>query len=176
MFRVQPTLVILFCATVVTSAVGCGGSTSSSNPTSPSAAPPAPSTGTTTATRGPVPPILIAPADQAFFRQNDPATGCRQDPVWGYGIRVMFSWNAVPGATSYIINMFHPEASQPLVQESVTGTQFDLVRCTTVLGSPDNWKWRVSSFNTTTGAGDWSTTRTINFTECRIGNRPCGSQ
>ena len=88
---------------------------------------------------------------------------------------MMFSWNAVPDATSYFLNMYHPEASQSLVNEAVTGTQFDLIRCTTVLGSADNWKWRVRSFNTITGVGEWSAVRTINFTECMIGDRPCGA-
>jgi hypothetical protein len=139
---------------------GCGGQ--ESGPTAPT-----PTLGV---------PTLLAPDDYAFFRQNDPETGCRADPVWGYGFRVPFAWTPVRNATAYRVQMMHPDAFTPLVNEVVSAPQYELRRCTTVLGYGDNWKWKVRAIFASGAEGDWSATRTINFTECWIGDRPCGDQ
>lgn len=148
----QPTLVVLLAC------VGCAGH--SSGPTAPSAVLAA--------------PMLTAPQDQAYFRQNDPSSGCRLDPVWGYGFRIQFSWTQVREASGYRIHMMHPDAFAPFVDEIVPTTQYELRRCTTAIGLLDNWKWKVRAIGPGGIDGDWSAVRTLNFTDCRIDNRPCG--
>jgi hypothetical protein len=109
-------------------------------------------------------PILLEPQSQAFVKQNDPATGCRQDPVWGFGYQVTFTWTAVRGATGYRIFIIHPQAFAPLVDEIVSGTQYDRRRCTEILGFESGWQWKVRAVLPSGQEGDWSETRTINFT------------
>ena len=74
---------ILVCgaAAVSIALIGCGGGT----PTSPTTSP-APAGGATTANG----PVLMSPINGRYVQQNDPATNCRYDPVYGYGIKVAF--------------------------------------------------------------------------------------
>lgn len=109
-------------------------------------------------------PTLLEPQSQAFVKQNDPATGCRQDPVWGYGYQVTFSWTAVRGATGYRIFIMHPQAFAPLVDEIVSSTQYERRRCTEILGVEQGWQWKVRGVLSGGQEGDWSEVRTINFT------------
>jgi hypothetical protein len=109
-------------------------------------------------------PVLLEPESQAYFKQNDPATGCRQDPVWGYGYQVAFSWSAVRDATGYRIFMMHPLASVPLVDEIVSGTRYERRRCTEILGHEQGWQWKVRAVLPGGQEGAWSEVRTINFT------------
>jgi hypothetical protein len=139
-------LVVSAVALMIASAVGCADS--------PTATP----TATTSV------PILLEPHSQAFVKQNDPATGCRQDPVWGFGYQVTFTWTAVRGATGYRFFMMHPQAFAPLVDEIVTGTQYDRRRCTEILGHESGWQWKVRAVFPSGQESDWSETRTINFT------------
>jgi hypothetical protein len=139
----------------------------STGPTAPSSTPGA----------GPIPaPRLTAPEEDAFVRQNDPATGCPNDPVWGYGFQVTFAWTPVRNASGYRIYMKHPYASVPVLDEVVPTDRFTFRRCTTVMGHSEGWEWKVLALNGTGQEGEWSESRRLNFTECRIGDVFCGTR
>lgn len=108
--------------------------------------------------------MLVEPHSNAYVRQNDPATGCRQDPVWGYGYHVTFKWKAVPGATSYRLHLMHPMAYAPLLDEPVTGTSYELRRCTEILGIALGWEWKVRAQLAGGQESEWSEVRVLNFT------------
>jgi hypothetical protein len=158
--RIDPTSALFQLFAVAVTVSGCAGH--SSTPTSPSA--------------GVGVPTLTAPADQAYIPQNDSSTGCPNDPVWGYGLRIQFSWNRVPDAAGYRIHMAHPNAFAPFVDEVVPTAQHEVRRCTTAMGYLDNWKWKVRALGQGGIEGEWSQVRTVNFTDCQLGSRPCGSQ
>jgi hypothetical protein len=134
------------------------------------------------AERGPVSPSgvaapsLIAPAENAYIRQNDPATGCANDPVWGHGFKVTFSWEPVQGASGYRIWMKHPSASVPVLDEAVPGPTYEFLRCTTAMGVLESWDWKVQAIGADGAESGWSATRKLNFTSCRIGDVGCGDQ
>ena len=151
--------VILFVAIVM---AGCGG------PTSPSSSvPPSPS-GTA--------PALVAPEADAFIRQNDPATGCPNDPVWGHGFQVTFSWSAVRDATAYRVTLKHRYASVPIFDEVLPETAYRFRRCTTAVDSSEGWEWKVLAIGRNGQEGPWSAPRRLNFTTCRIGEVSCGDE
>ena len=116
----------------------------------------------------PVAPTLLDPGPNAFVRQNDPATGCRQDPVWGYGFQVTLRWSQIRGARSYRVHMMHPNAFAPFLDELVDATQYELRRCTTVMGFEDGWQWKVRAVGSGGQEGEWSEARRLNFTPANI--------
>jgi len=109
-------------------------------------------------------PTRLEPDANAFVRQNDPATGCRLDPVWGYGFQVTLRWSPVRGARSYRVHMMHPSAFAPFLDEIVSATHYELRRCTTVMGFDYGWLWKVRAVGSDGGEGEWSETRPLNFT------------
>ena len=113
-------------------------------------------------------PTLLEPQSQAYVKQNDPATGCLQDPVWGFGYQVTFTWSVVRAATGYRIHIMHPQAFAPLVDEIVSGTRYERRRCTEVLGFEQGWQWKVRAVFSDGQEGDWSEVRTINFTRASV--------
>ena len=82
----------------------------------------------------------------------------------------------MPDATGYRLHMMHPNAFAPFVDEVIPTTQYDLRRCTTAMGYLDSWKWKVRAVGPGGIEGEWSAIRTLNFTDCEVGGRSCGSQ
>jgi hypothetical protein len=121
-------------------------------------------------------PTLLLPHQNAYIRQNDPATGCPNDPFWGHGFQVTFEWTPVQGASAYRVYMKHPQASVPILDERVTTASHTFKRCTTVIGSSEGWEWRVLAIGKSDVHSEWSAPRVLNFTECRIGEVFCASE
>jgi hypothetical protein len=150
-------------ATLFVSLTGCGGRT----PTSPTVAP-TPSSGPTSPT-----PTLVSPINGGYVQQNDPATNCRYDPVYGYGFMATFIWTAPAGTgdiNSYDIELKHPDASVPVFSQRLQATRYPYIGCNWVAGSTQGWQWKVRA-NTSDGRqGEWSKPYYLNFTECRLVN------
>jgi hypothetical protein len=155
---------------------GCGGGT----PTSPTVNP-TPGSGTPTPAPGPssggaatLPaPTLVSPINGGYVQQNDPATTCRYDPVYGYGFVVTFVWGPPAGVTSiesYEVQLKHPYASVPLLDERVAATKYTYVACSVVPGDEQGWQWKVRARSVDGRESDWSQAYFLNFTNCRLAN------
>jgi hypothetical protein len=142
-------------ATLFVSFTGCGGGT----PTSPTAA----STSSST-------PTLISPINGGYVQQNDPATNCRYDPVYGYGFQVTFEWGAVNGATAYQIQLMGPYASVAALDARTTTTRYMHRACGFVAGTEQGWQWKVRAIRPDGSEGTWSAPFYLNFTPCQLSN------
>jgi hypothetical protein len=144
----------------------CGGG---GTPTSPTSA------GGTSGTSAQV-PLLLSPTNGGFVQQNDPQTECRNDPVYGYGFRVLFEWRAVNGYNTYQLQLKNLNASVPLLDTTVSGTRFDYRACAVLPGFADGWQWKVRAARSGVET-EWSQPFFLNFTSCRLlDGRMCGEQ
>jgi hypothetical protein len=137
-------------------------------PTAPTGIPTA-STGSST----PLPifiPGLVSPVSGSFVLQNDPQSECRNDPVLGYGFRILFEWTTVPGARAYQIQMQHKRAERALLDMEVQGTRYDYRACSIVVDFDPVWQWKVRAIGTDGRLGDWTIPNDLNFTRCRLAN------
>lgn len=143
-------------AAVTITLIGCGGDT----PTSPTV-------GSTSSVSA---PTLASPINGGYVQQNDPATNCRYDPVYGYGFVLTFAWAAPAGKIaidSYDIELKHPDASVPLLAQRVRSTKYLYVACNIVVGQ-QGWQWKVRARTSDGRASEWSAPFYLNFTDCRL--------
>jgi hypothetical protein len=141
------------------SVIGCGGGTPTSPTQSDGSLVPA--------------PTLVSPTNGGYVQQNDPATNCRYDPVYGYGVTVTFMWTApvvASGIESYDIEFKHPDASVPVFTQRVQTTKYLYIGCGFVAGSTQGWQWRVRARTSDGREGKWSDPYYLNFTDCRLAN------
>ena len=117
-------------------------------------------------------PSLVSPINGGYVQQNDPATKCRYDPVYGYGFMVTFEWRASTPAkavSSYEIQLKNSYASIPLLEQPVRGTRYDYVACNIAIDG-DGWQWKVRARTSDGRESEWSTPYYLNFTSCRLAN------
>lgn len=154
------------------SLIGCGGGTPTSptpgsGPTMP-APTPTPGGGSTVSA-----PTLVSPINGGYVQQNDPATNCRYDPVYGYGFMATFVWTApsvAGGIESYEIELKHPSASIPVFTQRVQTTRYQYIGCNWVAGDTQGWQWKVRARTVDGREGQWSAPYYLNFTDCRLEN------
>jgi hypothetical protein len=147
-------------ALILTTVTGCGSGT----PASPSATPlPTPS----------LTPTLVSPVNGGYVQQNDAATNCRYDPVYGYGFVVTFEWLApttIESVSAYDIELKNMNASVPLLAQQVYGgTRYTYVACNIVTDG-DGWQWKVRARTSDGQATQWSAPYHLHFTGCRLAN------
>jgi len=113
-------------------------------------------------------PGLVSPVSGSFVLQNDSQSGCRNDPVLGYGFRILFEWTRVPSARSYQLQMKHVRAEKSLLDTEVLATRYDYQACSIVVNFEPGWQWKVRAIGADGRLGDWTIPNDLNFTRCRL--------
>ena len=133
-----------------------------------------------TTMRGPV--KLLTPASGTRFVQNDPAIGCPSHDTRGYGFRLAFDWDDVPGAYRYDIVLKRVGAAYPAINYHVTVSQYEINWCNTFVidANLDNWVWSVAAIGPGRSAVEpdtlWSEARQYGFEPCRhADDTPCSA-
>jgi hypothetical protein len=123
---------------------------------------------------------LIAPASGAKITQNDPTIGCPYDPESGYGFRLAFDWEDVPGADKYFVRLQRTGSIYPVIHEAIGSSEIETTRCASFVIDRNltGWVWRVAAVANGTDSlhADtlWSETRNYEFLPCRIAEDvPC---
>ncbi len=127
-------------------------------------------------------PRLVLPLEDTTIQQNDPDARCEYDRIMGYGFVINFEWAAAPGTsgvTSWRIELKNRDAPGSAVLTTVAAgsTRYVDRACNTYVtpGFEQGWEWHVQAVGPNNTAGPWSDTRTLQFTNCRLGfGRTCG--
>ena len=130
---------------------------------------------------GPEPPRLLSPATGARFRQNDPTIGCAAHPTRGYGHRLTFDWEDVPGASNYLLLFGRRYSEFPLVDRSVESSEYEEASCNAFVvdGNLNDWIWTVGAVVPMADGQPetlWSEIRASGFMPCRLTDgSPCSA-
>jgi len=93
-----------------------------------------------------------------------------------WGVRIRFEWEAPAGdIDGYDILVRGPNAANPLVERTLSGTSFTFESCHGYVADHnlEGWQWRVRARDSAGQVGDWSRTGHFRFEPCRVDGRVC---
>lgn len=116
---------------------------------------------------------LVSPAANAVIPQNRSDIGCSLisgQEIRGHGLQILFDWADVAGAVSYDIFATDVDARIPIVNTTVTGSQYTHTACNSFVadGNLEGWIWRVRARDNAGNVGAWSEDRPFSFAPCRL--------
>jgi hypothetical protein len=122
----------------------------------------------------------LDPVANAVITQNDPATGCADNPTAGFGFMIAFDWASskqLTGNKSYTLTI-QRSGSLPSALEGLTTTSYLDTECSTFVTDANltNWTWTVCVVNGKGRILAVSQPMPFRFAPCRLsGGAACSS-